>query len=320
MADDDSVHVDGDNKMPAVVDGWPRYPSVLQRYYTTFTTSNHQSVHVHSNGLSVLGISRSHPLIQPPWRVTDVAFRSHDSKNLLKAEVTGKKKSGAHFMSEHDMIATVTVSDDAQEPPATQTFKLYSCIRGSVIEVNRRLIGEPGLLGAEPDGAGFLCVMLPKIDEKKAIGEALLAFDAEGVLGKTGANEKRRLEGKSVRTHSNKKQKRECWDFFKRGKCKWGDECRYSHQSPEEQIAERKAKAAAAAAVTAPGVGSAVGEGAGAASGDAAGDLGGAGAAARADDECVQTAATSPRSGEANGMGGSDAAAAGTPATAELDL
>ena len=28
--------------LPAMVDGWPQFPSVRERYFTTFTTSNHQ--------------------------------------------------------------------------------------------------------------------------------------------------------------------------------------------------------------------------------------------------------------------------------------
>ena len=36
--------------LPAMVDGWPQFPSVRERYFTTFTTSNHQCVHLHSNG------------------------------------------------------------------------------------------------------------------------------------------------------------------------------------------------------------------------------------------------------------------------------
>jgi hypothetical protein len=44
-------HVDGARSLPTIgPDGWARYPSVLQRYYTTHTTSNHQALHVHSNG------------------------------------------------------------------------------------------------------------------------------------------------------------------------------------------------------------------------------------------------------------------------------
>eukprot|EP00966_Prymnesium_polylepis_P207309 4801967-Prymnesium_polylepis.1 len=88
------LQVTGTNKLPAVVDGWPRFPSVLQRYYETFTTSNHQSVHKNANGcapsatpcsrrphsqcsllrvrhrLCVLGIAPTHPLLQSPAEIT----------------------------------------------------------------------------------------------------------------------------------------------------------------------------------------------------------------------------------------------------------
>ena len=108
-----SGHVDGAN-IPTLVDGWARYPTVLERYYTTYTTSNGQHLHVHSNGcvesdlrslrrwltvptlarLSVIGLAKTHPLMQPPMEVKRVEFRAHDGKNLLEAEVSGKKKGG----------------------------------------------------------------------------------------------------------------------------------------------------------------------------------------------------------------------------------
>ena len=76
-------------------DGWPIYPSVTERYFTTYVTSNHQALHVHSNGICLLGLAPSHPLLAPgAARITGVAFRDHDAKNLLANEVRGKRKSG----------------------------------------------------------------------------------------------------------------------------------------------------------------------------------------------------------------------------------
>ena len=46
---------------PVIVNGWARWPSVTERYFTTHVMSNHQTVHVHSNGLCVLSVDPSHP-------------------------------------------------------------------------------------------------------------------------------------------------------------------------------------------------------------------------------------------------------------------
>ena len=58
----------------------------------------------------------------------------------METEVRGKKKAGAIFFLPRDMVCTVTLSDES-------TVTLYACIRGSVIEVNRRLLQNPELLG-----------------------------------------------------------------------------------------------------------------------------------------------------------------------------
>jgi len=225
-------HVEGQVDMPTLVDGWPRHPSVLERYYTTYRLSNGQSLHVHSNGLCVLGVSPDHPALQPPNRILSVEFRAHDAKNLMQAEVSGKKKGGAVFMSPRDMICTVNVSDGS-------SFKLFACVRGSIIEINKRLVEEPELLTSDPQGSGYVAILQPKLAEKGAIGQACMEFDKEAPFAQASSNEKRRLEGKQVRTNNNKKgrlaEKRACWDFEKKGSCKYGDKCRYGHPSGEQE-------------------------------------------------------------------------------------
>ena len=97
-------HADGDNMAALSAGGWARWPTVLERYYTTYTTSNHQLIHQHSNGLILLGVSPSHPQLQPPRRVVEVAYRSGDGKSLANLAVSGKKKSGASFFTARDMV------------------------------------------------------------------------------------------------------------------------------------------------------------------------------------------------------------------------
>ena len=77
-----SGHVDGVRTRPRLdSSGWAIHPTVVERYFTTHTTSNHQSLHVHSNGICVLGVSPSHPMLQPPLRVKPVRSVSSRSRS-----------------------------------------------------------------------------------------------------------------------------------------------------------------------------------------------------------------------------------------------
>ena len=244
-------HVDGDNKMARLgADGWAQYPSVLDRYYTTHTLSNNQRVSVHSNGLCVIGVAPSHPMLQSPLRVKAVSFRSHDGKKLGEIKVSGKHKTGAHWLNPRDLICTLTATDGSEAI-------LYACIRGSVIEANTRLVDHPELLGT-PEG--YVAVIQPKAGEKKSISEACLEFDAATPLSQPSnrfstnlEKMKRKLEGKiedieqedvggdggggggagsSGGGASNKKTRiitKPCWDFERSGKCKFGANCRFLH-------------------------------------------------------------------------------------------
>jgi len=244
-------HING-TPLPTMVNGWPKFPSVRERYFTTYTTGNHQCVHVHSNGLLVLGVSPDHPSMQPPNRVTAVKFRSHDGKNLLNTAVSGKKKAGAVFLSERDMVCTIDISDGSE-------ITMYACVRGSVIEINERLLAQPELLSDSPQSDGYLCVMLPKLQEKRAIGKACIEFDHTVLITPSG-NEKRRQEGKQVRSKGAKRARsdgaQQCWNYVNKGECRYGDACRFAHgeQPPEQPPASAELTSGAGQATEAAAV------------------------------------------------------------------
>ena len=117
-------------------------------------------------------------------------------------------------------------------PPGTADIDF---VKGLTRErIKERLRAEPQLLGT---AAGFIAVLAPKADEKKSIGQALVEFDqGTAAFSAPSGNEKRRLDGKQVRSSGNKKARREkaagsdvCFAFQRTGECRWGDKCRYSH-------------------------------------------------------------------------------------------
>ena len=86
---------------------------------------------------------------------------------------------------------------------------------------------------------------MPKLDEKKSIGELLEQFDKETPLASESGNAKRKAEGKPVRSEGSRpdkkqksgdKPKRPCWGWQK-GTCKFGDSCRFLHEGPGQGTA-----------------------------------------------------------------------------------
>ena len=91
----------------------------------------------------------------------------------------------------------------------------------------------------------YVAVLMPKLDEKKSIGELLEQFDKETPLASESGNAKRKAEGKPVRSEGSRpdkkqkggdKPKRPCWGWQK-GTCKFGDSCRFLHEGPGQGTA-----------------------------------------------------------------------------------
>jgi hypothetical protein len=224
---------------------WSELASVLQREYTTFTTANHQTVHIRDSGqLCVLGVAKSHPQIQSPNEVTHVSFSS-STCSLLHTEPAGKKKIGACRVRPGDEIATVRTSDGG-------SFRIFACMAGAVIEINRRLVDEPGLLMR---AAGYLCVLQPQGSRQypantTAVISSCAAFRSPDEIAQVQG---KRTAGGAVAgcaPMSKKQAKKTCWEFSK-GTCKLGAGCRFLHETAADQIAARAARKAAAAAAVA---------------------------------------------------------------------
>ncbi|CAI5717459.1 unnamed protein product [Peronospora destructor] len=148
-----------------------RRGTMIERYYTEMFSCDtmgkpmeDQYVHMHSNRLCVVGVAESHPVMQE--ELVSVEF----SRNVLENHVTGKKKKGGCFMLPNTMICVLKCKSG-------RDFKLYSCIRGSLIEVNKRLQTEPELLKQKHQSDGYLIIIQPKKVEVAEIQESLLSKD-----------------------------------------------------------------------------------------------------------------------------------------------
>ncbi|CAH0489126.1 unnamed protein product [Peronospora farinosa] len=146
-----------------------RRGTMIERYYTEMFSCDtmgkpmeDQYVHMHSNRLCVVGVAESHPVMQE--EVVSIEF----SRNVLDNRVTGKKKKGGCFMLPNTVIGVLKCKSGRE-------FKLYSCIRGSLIEVNERLQKEPELLKQKHQSDGYLIIIQPKKVEVAEIQESLLS-------------------------------------------------------------------------------------------------------------------------------------------------
>ncbi|TDH65318.1 hypothetical protein CCR75_006545 [Bremia lactucae] len=146
-----------------------RRSTMIERYYTEMFSSDtmgklmeDQYVHMHSNRLCVVGLAEAHPALQE--ELVSVEF----AKNVLKSRVTGKKKKGGQFMQPNTVLCTLKCKSGHE-------YTLYSCIRGSLIEVNERLIKEPNLLNTKHHSDAYLVIIQPKKVEVAEIQESLLS-------------------------------------------------------------------------------------------------------------------------------------------------
>jgi len=85
------------------------------------------------------------------------------SQNVVK----GKGKKGGMILQAESTLALLTTESG-------ETYKVPSCIRGKLVEVNTALVEEPKLLEQLPEGAGYFAILLPKIENCDAIKASLL--------------------------------------------------------------------------------------------------------------------------------------------------
>lgn len=114
-----------------------------------------QYANLHSNGLVVIGVADTHPLLAAGG-VRAVSFATGKNKrDLAEVKPRGKKKRGTLFVQAETAICEVTCENGA-------TYILRGVARGNLIEVNTRLLKDPSLLATKPGTEGYLAVLGPR--------------------------------------------------------------------------------------------------------------------------------------------------------------
>ncbi|XP_011621055.1 protein Simiate isoform X5 [Amborella trichopoda] len=111
-----------------------------------------QYIYRHANGLCVIGLAPTHASLSEGG-VTSVDFNVGKS-DRSEIKVTGKRKKNAQLLEPNSALCKVYASDNI--------YIARCCIKGSLLEVNNRLIKEPGLLNSSASREGYLAIIMPK--------------------------------------------------------------------------------------------------------------------------------------------------------------
>jgi len=177
-----------------------------------------QYLFIHANGLCIVGLAPTHPLLAPAGAggggggdaggsggagagaaacALSVAF-PHATAQLDKVKTTGKRKAqGALWLDPASVIAHVSRGPAAADGGSAEAstsgvggapqaaYAARALVAGKLLEQNPRLAGEPGLLGAQPAHAGFLAIIaaLPRelADARRSLLTAQAFAERRGV-------------------------------------------------------------------------------------------------------------------------------------------
>ncbi|KAL7244776.1 hypothetical protein ACSBR2_000187 [Camellia fascicularis] len=112
-----------------------------------------QYVYRHANGLCVIGLAPTHLAHKDEGAVTAVDFNVGKS-DRSGIKVTGKRKKNAQHFESNTALCKVCTKD--------ASYIVRCCVKGSLLEVNDRLIKQPELLNSVADREGYIAIMMPK--------------------------------------------------------------------------------------------------------------------------------------------------------------
>ena len=131
----------------------------------------------HSNKLLVVGVAQTHaiftrtdPATGRAHRIAGIDWTSSSGADRQELRVTGKGgRKGGVGVGPESLLCAVTMDDGT-------VYRLRACVKGTLVEVNPRLVGAAGcaLLAARPATEGYLALVRPKHCEAATCTDALL--------------------------------------------------------------------------------------------------------------------------------------------------
>lgn len=161
----------GGINIPSITEEWvENYPSVVDRFFTRYYYIKETSepapyqVLFHSNRVCLICLAPEHPAIKDGIKSFTFDIGNTDrSKNTVK----GKGKKGGMVLQHDSTLAILTTEQN-------KTYKIPSCVRSKLVEVNTAWVEEPKRLETAAEGEGYVAIVLPKPEDCENIKRSLL--------------------------------------------------------------------------------------------------------------------------------------------------
>ncbi|VVA95439.1 unnamed protein product [Arabis nemorensis] len=138
-------------------------------FITDFTKPGHDHyIYRHANGLCVIGLAPTHVAFKDEGGITDIDFNVGKSdRSVLK--VSGKRKKNAMRSESNTALCKVSTANDS--------YIVRCCVKGSLLEVNERLIKQPQLLNSSAEREGYIAIIMPRPADWTKSKESLITLE-----------------------------------------------------------------------------------------------------------------------------------------------
>ncbi|KDP36883.1 hypothetical protein JCGZ_08174 [Jatropha curcas] len=149
-------------------------PSAIETNFVSyfakdFMKAGHdQYVYRHANGLCVIGLAPTHMAFKDEGGISTVDFNVGKS-DRSGIKVTGKRKKNAQHFESNTALCKVCTKDSS--------YIVRCCVKGSLLEVNDKLIKQPELLNSSADREGYIAIIMPKPADWLKVKASLLSLE-----------------------------------------------------------------------------------------------------------------------------------------------
>ncbi|KAM7362278.1 protein Abitram [Cochliomyia hominivorax] len=164
---EETQNICGQDVKPITDEFIENFPSVVDRFFTRYyyikkgADQAPYKVLFHSNRICLICLASDHPALENGIGSINFDIGQMDrSKNTVK----GKGKKGGMILQADSTLALLTSKTG-------EVYKVPSCVRSKLVEVNTSISENPDLLANLPEGEGYFAIVLPKpehCDEIKA--------------------------------------------------------------------------------------------------------------------------------------------------------